>query len=166
MKDPIEKIADHMAWTARYFSKNMPLMYSKMGCESPIESALITAFHMRLKFEFSGVSYVLNQHDKCEENEVHVLLQEKIGKYRVDFLIKTLGGRGEALLVVECDGHEFHERTKEQAARDRSRDRELSLAGYTVMRFTGSEIYRDPIKCSDQIIQWMVDRMNEPREVI
>lgn len=50
-------------------------------------------------------------------------------------------------LVVECDGHDFHEKTKEQAKRDKSRDRDLQAAGITVLRFTGSEIYNDINQC-------------------
>ncbi len=49
--------------------------------------------------------------------------------------------------VIECDGHDFHERTKEQAQRDKKRDRELQAAGYKVFRFTGSEIWRSRGEC-------------------
>ena len=54
-------------------------------------------------------------------------------------------------LVVECDGHEFHERTKEQAQRDKSRDREIMAAGFRTLRFTGSEIYRNAEKCALEV---------------
>jgi hypothetical protein len=57
-------------------------------------------------------------------------------------------------LIVECDGHDFHERTKEQAANDRSRDRAAMLAGFEVFRFTGSELWRDPWGCGKQIYDW------------
>jgi hypothetical protein len=50
-------------------------------------------------------------------------------------------------LDVEVDGHDFHERTKEQASRDRSRDREALIAGWDVVRFTGSDVYRDARRC-------------------
>ena len=97
-----------------------------------------------------------------------VFPQYKIGKYRVDFLICAFefGGcdwendepvydqRCWKFLVVECDGHDFHERTKEQAARDRKRDREMSLDGYEVFRFTGSEIWRNPTGCALDVINW------------
>ena len=68
--------------------------------------------------------------------------------YRVDFLIEVVEEVSLAeerpifYLVVEMDGHEFHERTKAQAQRDKERDRNLTRAGYKVMRFTGSEIYQ------------------------
>ena len=57
-------------------------------------------------------------------------------------------------LVIECDGHDFHERTKQQAARDRSRDRQAVLAGMDCFRFTGSELWRDPWDCAAQVTRW------------
>jgi hypothetical protein len=50
-----------------------------------------------------------------------------------------------------CDGHDYHERTKEQAERDKSRDRALKRAGYDVIHFTGREIWRDPAKWAMEI---------------
>lgn len=74
--------------------------------------------------------------------------QGEIGNYRVDFLF----GRGDQpelgdCVVVECDGHDFHDRTPEQAARDKARDRFLNLHVKAVLRFTGREIYRDVSGC-------------------
>lgn len=75
-----------------------------------------------------------------------------IGEYRVDFLILyTSGG-----IVVECDGHDFHERTKQQAARDRSKDRTLQSMGFRVLRFTGSEIWNAPLKCAKDVVRMLV----------
>lgn len=56
-------------------------------------------------------------------------------------------------LVIEIDGHEFHDRTKEQASRDKSRDRELLATGVHCIRFTGSEIWSDPDRCAEETIQ-------------
>ena len=41
-------------------------------------------------------------------------------------------GRHEQLIkiVVELDGHDYHERTKEQADYDKSRDRSIPAAGH------------------------------------
>ena len=54
--------------------------------------------------------------------------------------------------VIECDGHEFHERTKAQAAHDKARDRELQGRGYQVLRFAGSEIWRAPFEVASEIL--------------
>lgn len=79
---------------------------------------------------------------------------------RVDFLISALDWRvGVApatwrSLAVECDGHDFHAKTKEQVARDRSKDRAATLSGIEFFRFTGSEIWRDPWGYAGQITDW------------
>lgn len=52
------------------------------------------------------------------------------------------------LLLVEIDGHEFHERTKQQASSDRARDRRLMRCGYRVARFTGGDVHADPAECA------------------
>lgn len=62
------------------------------------------------------------------------------------------GGRGGVRIAIECDGHDFHERTPEQAQRDKSRDRFLSEQGWIVLRFTGREITRDARSCALQAI--------------
>lgn len=81
---------------------------------------------------------------------VEVWPQVRIGSYRVDFLLSLRGLRN--FLVVELDGHDFHERTKEQARHDRRRDRYMTARGLMVFRFTGSEIYRDVAACVGECI--------------
>jgi very-short-patch-repair endonuclease len=90
-------------------------------------------------------------------SQVSICQQHSIGKFHVDFLItgyeyqfKSEGVCRVGSVIVECDGHEFHERTKEQAQRDRSRDRELQRHGYKVFRFTGSELFKDPFACAKE----------------
>ena len=57
----------------------------------------------------------------------------------MDFAIFVKGiAKEEIKIVVECDGHDFHEKTKDQVARDKSRVRDLEIAGWRVLRFTGS----------------------------
>ena len=97
-------------------------------------------------------------------NTIFVETQAQLEGWRVDFLISVYGdwarvsepqrNEGWRRLIVECDGHDFHERTKEQAARDRSRDRWAQMNDIEVFRFTGSEIWRDPWGCAKQIVSW------------
>ncbi len=91
-------------------------------------------------------------------------------KYRVDFLFKIHSGDivifppegGERTVVpvvqlcVEFDGHDYHERTKEQARYDKQRDRDIKLAGYGIIHFTGSEVYKDWMSVFDQILDAML----------
>ncbi len=52
------------------------------------------------------------------------------------------------LLLVDVDGHDFHERSREQVRHDRERDRHLLRCGLRVARFTGSEINTDARGCA------------------
>ena len=54
-------------------------------------------------------------------------------------------------LAVEIDGHTFHEKTLEQVTRRNRRDRDVQIAGYTVMHFSYSELVRDPMACAAEV---------------
>lgn len=141
---------------------------------SPIESLFLDSYLKCLasqpKSWFYGPLHASTAFDDLPDAIAHTPLslntvtwiapQSVIGSFRVDFLLSRFatdfGPEGVVIkklpkIVIECDGHDFHERTKEQAAKDRSRDRELSLQGYRVLRFTGSELYRDADKCACQV---------------
>jgi very-short-patch-repair endonuclease len=70
---------------------------------------------------------------------------------------RAIGGEDTRRAVIECDGHDFHERTKEQARYDRRRDREVQGFGLPILRFTGSEIYADAVACGHQVLRFFVD---------
>lgn len=72
-----------------------------------------------------------------------IVPQFEIDKYRVDFMVAGNIGEIFSTLVIEIDGHEWHEKTKDQVAKDKKRERKILLSPYTcpIMRFTGSEIY-------------------------
>ena len=85
-----------------------------------------------------------------------VLRELPVDQYRLDFAV--IGGCVSTWrIAVECDGHNYHERTKEQAAHDRRRDRHLQRHGWHVMRFTGSEIFRDVRGCVAEVLALAAD---------
>lgn len=75
-----------------------------------------------------------------------------VGPYKLDFAVWNESNPSWRV-AVECDGHEFHEKTKDQAARDRSRERDLVFEGWTVLRFTGREIHRDANRCAQDVMR-------------
>lgn len=86
-------------------------------------------------------------------------MQREFNQYRADFFVTAplcSGG-----FVLECDGHDFHEKTKEQAARDKQRDRWFLSRGYPTMRFTGSEIFNEVERCADEVIE-QIERLTLP----
>lgn len=95
--------------------------------------------------------------DGRPRDSASLYMQTQVAGYRVDFLLVVKLEEGDRIigLVIECDGHDFHERTKEQAQRDRGMDRALTAAGFKVMRFTGSEIFRDAKKCASGLAEFL-----------
>jgi very-short-patch-repair endonuclease len=88
-----------------------------------------------------------------------VVPQMKIGVYTADFFVRVRHWKGGIVdAVIECDGHDFHERTKQQAAHDRSRDRYMQSKGLLVLRYTGSEIHADPFKCAGDALGIIMQR--------
>jgi very-short-patch-repair endonuclease len=65
------------------------------------------------------------------------------------------------LVVVECDGHNFHERTSNQASEDRRRDRVLQWLGYPLLRFTGTDIVRNKTEVAREIAEFVDQRLSE-----
>jgi very-short-patch-repair endonuclease len=107
---------------------------------TPIERiAFLAIYDLQLQYGMNNFSF------SC---------QEQIGKYRVDFLIRYQPLDNPAIdrkIIIECDGHDYHERTKEQAAHDKQRDRFFTKRGYIVLRYTGSELCRDPYKIMQDV---------------
>jgi very-short-patch-repair endonuclease len=89
-----------------------------------------------------------------DEETFNLYQQAIVGDFRVDFLMEFRGSNFgvDWGLAIEIDGHDFHERTKEQAAHDKSRDRNLVALGYHTLRFTGSEVYANPGACAKQAL--------------
>lgn len=133
-------------------------------CESPIEVAFGAAFMLLGEYVYSQVAL----HEPGYDGPVNALdfefvlqCQKKIGRHRVDFLASWSYDEPRQKIIVECDGHNFHERTKEQAQKDRAKDRDWQNAGFRVFRFTGSEIYRDAFACATEVFEALLAMSDE-----
>lgn len=132
----------------------------KAKCESPIEVLLCAALYNWSKTDDLNIDFLPGadefQAKPYFDEAIFVFQQVKMGPYRADFVIHDVSMpleiREPRIMIVECDGHDFHERTKEQARRDKKRDRYFQSKGYKVLRFTGSEIWADPDACVEEII--------------
>ncbi len=150
---------------------------SKGTCESPIEVALL--FSLPIVARELGWAVILRCNGLSdgdrEDFSPDILViepQAQLGEHRVDFLltfrtsgpdfdrpVKASDGQMipgvkevEKRMIIECDGHDYHERTKDQAKKDRSRDRFLQSLGYLVFRYTGSEIWEDVFHCAHEAL--------------
>lgn len=132
-------------------------------CESPIEELLCYALwangvwmgraelvHASSLPELIAISNLVSE-------TIYVAPQVEVGRHRVDFLlaVSRAGYEPPFIVAIECDGHEFHEKTKKQAARDKARDRAIMAHGVQVHRFTGSEIWNAAGECALSILNLM-----------
>lgn len=84
-----------------------------------------------------------------------------IGNYRVDFWLQFMFDNCKPInLIVECDGFDWHDRTKDQAWYDRKRDREVTKIAHRILHYSGQEIYRDPQACAADVF----DHLNHIRK--
>lgn len=81
-------------------------------CESPIERRLFKALTYR---------------------GFNVKTQEKCGPYRIDLVLPLYR------IAIECDGKAYHS-SPEQKKRDKRKTNYLRRHGWSVLRFTGSDI--------------------------
>jgi very-short-patch-repair endonuclease len=77
--------------------------------------------------------------------------QFQLGRFLYDLCIKR-EGRSRPLVMVECDGKEFHS-TDEQIANDRAKDALAAKSGILLLRFSGSQIFRELDRCTQQILK-------------
>lgn len=123
--------------------------------ESPIEHIFNFAFDL-LEFAREGATQY-----------IYLLSQEEItvnGKtYRADFLFDSNECESPYShfpkpfkLVIECDGHDYHERTKAQVKKANERDLALKMAGYDVLHLSGSQIYNEPFECARKVMDYIL----------
>jgi very-short-patch-repair endonuclease len=164
----IDALAEEVASAAEASTR---ARYQRMLNEyswTPIEALFLAAFIAQTELSvYSTLPFTWAKAGKTNEqaeediNDIgygglYVFPQCQFNDWRVDFLIGLNEPPKHRWLIVECDGHDFHERTKEQAAKDRSRDRAYQARGYGVFRFTGSELSREPLRKAGEAYSWLM----------
>lgn len=123
--------------------------------ESPIEEILRAALEKKM-LEYNLLWYIESQTEiECKNGNI----------YRADFTIwydKLVNRelKEDFALVIECDGYGFHQKTKKQVEKDNKREYDLKMNGWEILRFSGSEIYNEPMECADKIIKYVIEKNN------
>lgn len=144
-----ESVLSHIprvvSWTQTYLARELWQMTCE--CESPIEAIFALWWDV-----MTGLSPVFNERMKLWRQFEFAEIKGR--KYRADFavwprhlsIMERARPYGETFkcVVIELDGHDYHERTKEQVIERNERDRVFQSEGYLVLHFSGSEIHRDP----------------------
>lgn len=150
--------------------KKQRIIYPQIWeCEmikSPIEQIFLTAFNI-----YCAENAMDNIHDYiylCPQYEI--ICNNK--RYFADFLYESDDFLNENFfdnniknkdlkLIIECDGYEFHQKTKEQVQKDNEREYNLKMAGYEILRFSGTQIYNNPFKCAEDTYNYIIKRIGE-----
>jgi len=115
-------------------------------CESPIEKMFYLCLLGEQLYSAARIG-----------GEVKIIPQLEVelsgNTYRPDFTMFLATAEKQIKAIIECDGHDFHEKTKEQAREDRKRERLFVRHGYKVLRYTGQEIYENPFRCADEVFK-------------
>lgn len=136
------KLAANSAANVLYEQTTVKLEAVVQGAESPIEAIFMVWWHVMA--EVFGIHRHLKLWPQFEFAPING------NSYRADFAIWPTNIDAITTetpfncIVVELDGHDYHERTKEQVIERNQRDRDFQEKGYVVLHFSGSEIHRDP----------------------
>lgn len=101
-------------------------------------------FFLRPFLERAGIVVDGN---KVTLGSITVALQHQVKGYKADVLVTE----GSYQLAIEVDGMAFHHRSREQVAADYLRQRRIVARGYTVIRFTAPEVFKDAGECWRQV---------------
>lgn len=134
--------------------KKIRLICSMADCESPIERLMALALFEQVNCNYISMKLEKLNLDVVEIDNQYVLNIDK-KQYITDFAVMVwnrLTHEGNRF-IVECDGHDFHEKTVEQVRKDKERERNIIKDGNILIRFSGSEIYNDSEKCASEVFQ-------------
>lgn len=128
-----------------------------LKCESPIEAVMFLA----LKDKFKHFNSFFNEFEVSINPQVQLISGNTTFRGDFEILVTDYERQENHFFLLECDGHDFHEKTKEQVANDRNRERLFMKKGYTVIRFAGSEIFESPTYCADEVVKIIKVKVKE-----
>lgn len=120
--------------------KKLSIDYSR--CKSPIETIFCMAFDIIACFRDPDHWYLDKQYEVVVDDNK---------RYYLDFAY--IGNNFK--IAIECDGHDFHQKTKEQVCYGNDRDYELQRLDFYVFHFSGSEIFNDPLGCATKVMRFI-----------
>ena len=158
----VQKVIDYAALVISRKAENdfhcdMAMGVHGLGIKSPIEQLFWGAFHAVASAQ--GLK-VVNAGSRSWPG-VHIKPQVSLGQYRVDFVVAYIaedGVRAPRTVVVELDGHAFHDKDKAQRSYEKQRDRDLIALGYAPLHFTGSDVTANPFGVAFEVLEFVAGR--------
>lgn len=139
-----------------------PDFWNDESIKSPIEQIFITAFEIYCKYNNKENIYLFPQKEViCNKKRYYIDFEFEADDYLSHLILGEKIKNPNFKLAIECDGYEFHQKTKEQVQRDNEREYDLKMAGYEVLRFSGTQIYNKPLKCAEDTYNYIMRKIEE-----
>lgn len=132
--------------------------YPTIMCDeikSPIEQVFITAFDLYVMLENKEPVFLFSQ------MPIEIGTKKYIADFYFEEDVYVNKFNTDKKIIIECDGHQFHQKTKEQVKHDNEREYDLKMAGYEILRFSGSQIYNEPLKCAEDTYNYIMKSIKE-----
>lgn len=151
-----QDVKARLDWFKRRIAKEFEGEFTRLINANTISSPIEQIF--LLEWKFAGLDKKLDVH-----LTPHEPIQTDVGSYAVDFLIVPKDHTLQTVkIAIELDGHEFHEKTKDQVRKDKVRERAIVQQGVTVLRFSGSEVVRNGRGCVEEVEKFLRKRLQPP----
>ncbi len=139
-----------------------PEFWNDETIKSPIEQIFITAFNLYCEYSKNQKIFLFSQEPViCNKKKYYLDFEFHSADYLEHLLLGDKIKNEDFKLAIECDGYEFHQKTKEQVQHDNEREYDLKMAGYEVLRFSGTQIYNNPLKCAEDTYNYIMKRIGE-----
>jgi REase_MTES_1575 len=145
---------DFFAW----FQANRPARSMEEFLDSEVARGVLD-----LEERQSYISFIFRYSYIPMDSSYHMTLQPRFPNIKIEGkairpdIYFWIPSKPQVNVIVECDGFKYHS-DKEHFKTDRQRDRALKALGYDVWRFSGSEIYTDPINAPFELAKYLWDR--------
>jgi len=133
IESPIEQLF-FIEWKFRQFcNSELELLYLEPQYSDPSTKNFILDFYINI------IEEVLTWKEMFDLNKYDIITSTPYPK-----------------VGIEIDSHIWHEKSKEQAMKDKKRERILIANGWQLLRFAGSEVYKDPARCVDETLGFVL----------
>lgn len=154
--EQVDRLKSDMAriFTAHWIPR---LIEKACNGDSPPEQILAMVLNALLFDRISDGSIQIDQ-------QVELPTSKSGHKFRPDFIL-TIEGEDKKF-IFECDGWGYHRRNQDEYAYEIKRERELTLMGFTVIRFSAKELFEDPWECGTSTLTDMAEMLTEPAKLV
>lgn len=146
------------------FLKNRyyPEFWNDDEIKSPIEQIFVTALEIYCEYENKQKIFLFPQKEvDCNGKKYYLDFEFNAEDYLTYLTFGEEIENKNFKLDIECDGYEFHQKTKEQVQHDNEREYDLKIAGYEVLRFSGTQIFNNPLKCAEDTYNYILKKIKE-----